>query len=224
MGTHILYLFQQHIVKMAYPGYKTLVERISPLTKHFFKFISKSTVIMKFILPFTAAAFGLLFSSAAAQQVQILYPPNGASVARGAQVPIQIGQPNGQSSWVNVAIALAITSCANSCYPVETSLGSTFLLKALYDPANGSAGVDSNGYYVPNYQNATITIPSNIDLGPAQLGLAFFVIVGASMDPMVASYNLTLNIVDAPSSSNDATAGDQRPTTRSHGRLARLRF
>lgn len=71
-----------------------------------------------------------------------------------------------------MSIAIGLQSCASHCYPASEALG-----VVLY---NGPFQPVYHEYYLPQYQNFTVTIPEGTAAGRAVLGVAHATLIGVS--------------------------------------------
>ncbi|KAG6809476.1 hypothetical protein H0H92_016083 [Tricholoma furcatifolium] len=145
---------------------------------------------MKFNPPSIALLLSALyFKLASSQSISIGYPLNGTSVAAGSKLLVEIDRPDTISSSVEVAVVIGLQSCPTGpCYPVASSVG-TPLYNGPYNPQfqSGSPGK-------PPHQNFTITIPADTPVGKAQLGIAHFMLLGASLYADVQTLSIDLDI------------------------------
>ncbi|KAF8624057.1 hypothetical protein AX15_006072 [Amanita polypyramis BW_CC] len=136
--------------------------------------------------------FFTLVSVALGQSVVIGYPAPGKKVHRGHHLTVEIDQPNSiQGSWT-VGVAIGIASCADPqspCLPASQGL-STVLYNGPYYPK-----LHQPPPIKPRYQNFTVSIPSWMPKGPAQLNVAYAGLFGAAAFPYFQAINQTLIVV-----------------------------
>ncbi|KAF7377898.1 hypothetical protein MSAN_00213500 [Mycena sanguinolenta] len=147
---------------------------------------------MKF---FSSLALSTIFIAGAfAQSVDIGAPADGTTVSAGSNITVEIDKPPTLTGSTEVAIIIGFLSCsgfASGCPPPSEILG-TILYNGPYDPEFHSTG---GGVNDRPYQNFTVTIPSSVSPGPAQLGVAHVALVGAGQYPFLETLNITLNVV-----------------------------
>ncbi|KAG2096682.1 hypothetical protein BD769DRAFT_262208, partial [Suillus cothurnatus] len=137
---------------------------------------------MKVINPLVA----LLFSSIAfAQQVSIMSPLAGTSVSSGKNITVTIGKPDSLSASDEVAVVIAIRSCAwTLCAPQAEALG-----KILYNgPFNPRT---RTGFKQPS-QDFNVRIPQSMSNGNALLTVTHFALVGAGPRPWMELKNVSV--------------------------------
>lgn len=149
---------------------------------------------MKFAL--ASLISSLLIGSAVSQRIAIGFPKDGASVAAGSHITVEIDRPVSSllhiirkpmtdytpPHWqdtltgsTEVAVAIGINSCHNTaCIPSSDVFGS-ILYNGPYNP-QFQMGVSSK----PPHQNFTVLVPSSIEKGPAQLGVFHVSLIGVS--------------------------------------------
>ncbi|EGN95799.1 hypothetical protein SERLA73DRAFT_187021 [Serpula lacrymans var. lacrymans S7.3] len=130
-----------------------------------------------------------LFTSAAfAQSIRIGYPPEGTSVIAGSNVTVQIQLPPTLTNTQPISVAIGLQSCpSGNCLPVADILGD-LLYAGPIQPVYGP------GAYYP-YQNFSVTVPPTIANGTAQIGVAYFSLIGAGLYPFFQLLNETVNVV-----------------------------
>ncbi|KAF8218118.1 hypothetical protein K438DRAFT_1952957 [Mycena galopus ATCC 62051] len=145
---------------------------------------------MKF---FSSLALSALFATAAlAQGTDIGAPADGATVKAGSNITVEIDRPDTLTGSTEVAVIIGFESCVelNFCPPPSSLMG-TILYNGPFDPEFHTDVTPGK----PPYQNFTVTIPSSAPAGAAQLNLAHFSLVGASLYPFLETHNITLNVV-----------------------------
>ncbi|KAG6902359.1 hypothetical protein C0995_001156 [Termitomyces sp. Mi166 len=146
---------------------------------------------MKFKLTFIAATISVLIFAAEAQRAAIGYPPDGTSITAGSELTVEVDRGNSLSSSTEVAVVIAVLSCPTSgCLPVGDGMG-TVLYNGGYDPQYHPEAP----FYKPPHQNFTVTIPSTIPKGKAQLGVVHLSLIGALLAPFIETLNVTLNVI-----------------------------
>ncbi|KAG6809479.1 hypothetical protein H0H92_016086 [Tricholoma furcatifolium] len=140
---------------------------------------------MKLFAPaFAFAAF------AAAQRSSIGLPADGAYVAGGSEIIVQVVRPVSIEGSIEVGIVIGLLSCpVTSPYPCPP-------------PSQEVGSVLFNGHFDPEmheqpgrpYENFTVTIPEGIP-GRAQLSVDRFHLIGGGPSPVLEINNITLNVV-----------------------------
>ncbi|PYH98425.1 hypothetical protein BO71DRAFT_395222 [Aspergillus ellipticus CBS 707.79] len=133
------------------------------------------------------AVAATLAVGALAQNAQLTLPVAGQSVKAGAQLTVQIQRPTPPTNTEEMAVAIGLQSCPDAaCYPTSEMLGS-LLYNGPYDP-------EYHEYYLPQYQNFTVTIPAGTAAGKATLGVARSALTGASEVAFLQFLNQTITI------------------------------
>ncbi|ESK84806.1 hypothetical protein Moror_515 [Moniliophthora roreri MCA 2997] len=140
---------------------------------------------------FTAVlSFILAATTTVAQRANIAVPTMGSNVQAGSTINVEVDRPSFASSAVEVAIVLGIRSCSTMpCHDPEEWFGPAIILY--------------NGPYNPQYslppgvphQNFTVQIPGDIAKGTAQIILAHFNLVGASLGATLQYDSVSVNII-----------------------------
>ncbi|KDR82928.1 hypothetical protein GALMADRAFT_206658 [Galerina marginata CBS 339.88] len=146
---------------------------------------------MKF--SFSTASLSLLLGSISAlsQSIRIGFPSDGASVHAGSKLTVEVDRPDTLTGSTEVAVVIALNSCHNTtCIPPKDILGS-ILYNGPYNPQFQSTAPPSK----PPHQNFTVTIPSAIGKGRAQLAVFHVSLVGAGPEPITEIKNVTLNVL-----------------------------
>ncbi|KAJ3812776.1 hypothetical protein EV368DRAFT_81911 [Lentinula lateritia] len=142
--------------------------------------------------------FSVLFSllaitstSVLAQSANIGAPVDMTEVSAGSNFTVMIDRPDTLTGSTEVALVIALLSCAsNSCPGPSEELG-TVLYDGSFDPQfTTEPGTGS----LPPHENFTLTIPSTFTKGQAQLGVAHFFLLGASVAPVLETFNSTIVI------------------------------
>ncbi|EAW24725.1 uncharacterized protein NFIA_102090 [Aspergillus fischeri NRRL 181] len=131
----------------------------------------------------------LLFLAAtvSAQNVAIGLPAEGENLAPGSSTVVQIQRPNSLTGSQEIAVAIGLSSCADSkCYSSEDVMG-TILYNGPFKPEYHESGL-------PPYQNFSVNIPESIGKGTAQLNIAHVSLVGAGPFPFMETLNRTVLI------------------------------
>ncbi|KAI0260653.1 hypothetical protein BC834DRAFT_533081 [Gloeopeniophorella convolvens] len=145
---------------------------------------------MKFT-PFTLLASAL--SGAYAQNIAIGSPTDLSAVTPGSNLVVQVNRPNSLTGSQEVAIAISIVSCGNGpCDSPSDRLGSV-LYTGGFDPQYPTERTPQD---VPQ-QNFTVTVPSGLASGTAQLTVTHLSLVGAGPYPMFEIKNVTLKVPGA---------------------------
>ncbi|KAL6297882.1 hypothetical protein BKA93DRAFT_831176 [Sparassis latifolia] len=139
---------------------------------------------------FTLACFT---AAALAQSAFINLPVEYDSFSPGDNFTAQITRPDTLTGSDEVAIVIALLSCAGftgGCagLDVTDSLG-TVLYQGPFAPA-----FQPVGFYEP-YQNFTVQVPTSFAAGQASLSLSHFSLIGLGPYPNLEVKNITLNII-----------------------------
>ncbi|KAE9407869.1 hypothetical protein BT96DRAFT_914248, partial [Gymnopus androsaceus JB14] len=97
----------------------------------------------------------------------------------------EIELQNSHTSVTEVALVIGLFSCATTvgtCLVPSEALGTI-----LYDGPPGTTNL-------PPHQNFTLTVPESFATGPAQFGVAYFSLLGASEVPFFETLNTTIVI------------------------------
>ncbi len=139
------------------------------------------------------ATFLALLTVAQAQRVAIGSPLDQTTLSAGQQTVVEIDRPvsvfhdslpvlvylgsqNFQSSAQEVAVVIGIQSCAATpCAPPDGIMGQ-ILYSGSFNPQ-----FDTSNTQKPPHQNFTVTLPSNLPKGSAQIGIAHFSLIGVSL-------------------------------------------
>ncbi|KAG6887756.1 hypothetical protein C0995_013046 [Termitomyces sp. Mi166 len=134
---------------------------------------------MKLNLTFVVTTFSVLFSTVKAQSIAIVYPADGASVTPGSNLTVEIDRPDTLTGSTEVAVVIGVISCPTSgCRSVGDGVG-TVLYNGGYDPQFHTTTAK------PPHQNFTVTIPSTLPKGKAQLGVVHTTLIGTKYLIMV---------------------------------------
>ncbi|KAL6297943.1 hypothetical protein BKA93DRAFT_745099 [Sparassis latifolia] len=119
-----------------------------------------------------------LAATALAQSAFINLPVEYDSFSPGDNLTVQITRPDTLTGSDEVAIAIALQSCASytggcAVFDVTQRLG-TVLYQGPFAPA-----FEPVGFYEP-YQNFTVQVPTSFSTGQASLSLSHFSLVGVS--------------------------------------------
>ncbi|KAH7916228.1 hypothetical protein BJ138DRAFT_593419 [Hygrophoropsis aurantiaca] len=139
---------------------------------------------MKFI---SSLALVSTISVAAAELIRLGYPTDGAVLTAGQSVAVQVIQPEGLGSCIQVGIALAVKNCDTNgvCSDPAKELGSV-----LY------AGPFEGVIPLPGgwYQNFTVQIPEYLDEGKAIFTLTHLCLLGGAPFPYLEFRNASVTI------------------------------
>ncbi|KAH7929596.1 hypothetical protein BV22DRAFT_974682, partial [Leucogyrophana mollusca] len=136
----------------------------------------------------------LLSGAALAQNVYIAAPPDGTTVSPGSDVVIDIQRPNSLSASEEVAVVIAIQSCATGpCTPPSESLG-MILYNGRYNPQVPSQPSGPNAGFQQPSQNFTVQIPSSMRNGSALLTVTHLALIGAGPAPWMEYKNVSLTV------------------------------
>ncbi|EGN95754.1 hypothetical protein SERLA73DRAFT_186960 [Serpula lacrymans var. lacrymans S7.3] len=129
-----------------------------------------------------------LFAGAAlAQNIAIAQPPQGASVAPGSNMTVQLNKPNSLSSSEEVAVVIGIQSCSKSACSAPADILGEILYNGAYNPVYHEP-------QLPPYQNISVTIPASFPNGTAQIGIVHVNLIGAGPMPNLQTLNQTITI------------------------------
>jgi len=126
--------------------------------------------------------------AAAAQGITIGFPPEGQDVSPGQQLTIEVIKNDFIQSTAEAGLVIGITPCPVATFPTGCSpdeLG-TILFNGPFNP-------QLNGRFFS--ENFTVTIPSNISTGDAQIAFARFFLSGLGNNPNIGQANVTVNVV-----------------------------
>ncbi|CAI7601224.1 unnamed protein product [Penicillium pancosmium] len=137
---------------------------------------------MKFLVSLAAIA-----SVALAQNAGIGYPAEGQKLGAGSDTVVQIQRPNSLTGSTELSVAIGISSCASSPCMAPTDTMGTILYHGDFKPVYHESSA-------PPYENFTVTIPSSIKGGKAQINIAHFALVGAGNYPYLDTLNRTIEI------------------------------
>ncbi|KAF8885679.1 hypothetical protein CPB84DRAFT_1788127 [Gymnopilus junonius] len=144
---------------------------------------------MKFSFATTLASLLLATTTVLSQTIAIGYPQDGASVTPGSNITVEVDRPDTLSGSQEVAVVIGINSCRNTtCIPPDEILGS-ILYDGGYNPQ-----FTSNAPFKPPHQNFTVTIPSFLAKGRAQLAVFHVSLIGAGFAPFTEIKNITVNV------------------------------
>ncbi|GFF52441.1 hypothetical protein IFM61606_06430 [Aspergillus udagawae] len=128
-----------------------------------------------------------LVATASAQNVAIGLPSPGENLTPGSSTVVQIQRPNSLTGSQELAVAIGLSSCADSkCYAPEDVMG-TILYNGPFKPEYHESSQ-------PPYQNFSVNIPEAIGKGTAQLNIAHVSLVGAGPFPFLETLNRTVHI------------------------------
>ncbi|KXN82043.1 hypothetical protein AN958_03294 [Leucoagaricus sp. SymC.cos] len=137
------------------------------------------------------AALLLGASAGFAQRITIGVPQDQATFSAGQSFVVEIDRPNFQSSAQEVSVVIGINSCAgfNGECPSPSDTMGTVLYSGSYNPQ-----LVTSMPFKPPHQNFTVTVPPRIQKGPAQIGVAHFSLIGASLSPFLETKNTSVII------------------------------
>ncbi|TFK34054.1 hypothetical protein BDQ12DRAFT_690313 [Crucibulum laeve] len=142
---------------------------------------------MNFLFVYTLAT---LFSVVFAQRAAIGFPNDGTSVTAGSKLLVEIDRGNSLSASQEVAIVIGLQSCPSSACAAPSDIMGSILYNGPFAPK-----LQANATFKPPHQNFTVTIPSTIAKGKAQLGVVHVSLIGAGQAPFLETFNITLNVV-----------------------------
>ncbi|KAJ7149667.1 hypothetical protein C8R46DRAFT_964200 [Mycena filopes] len=140
---------------------------------------------MKFSLPLTLLASLAAVTTAYAQGVVITAPSAGSNVHAGANITVEIDRPNSLTPSTEVSVAIGLMACGSGICPPPADVMGTILFQGPYTPQLVGGHLT---------QNFTVAIPSSFSIGPAQLNVAHFALVGAGPFPFLQTLNITLEV------------------------------
>ncbi|KAF7122639.1 hypothetical protein CNMCM5793_000664 [Aspergillus hiratsukae] len=128
-----------------------------------------------------------LAATVSAQSVAIGLPSAGESLTPGSSTVVQIQRPNTLTGSQEMAVAIGLSSCADSkCYRPADVMGTI-----LY---NGPFKPEYHASSQPPYQNFSVNIPEAFAKGEAQLNVAHVSLVGAGPFPYLETLNQSVVI------------------------------
>ncbi|EPQ51133.1 hypothetical protein GLOTRDRAFT_123360 [Gloeophyllum trabeum ATCC 11539] len=132
-----------------------------------------------------------LVASALAQTIDIGAPASGTTVSPGSSLTVEVDRPNSLTGSEEIAIVIGLRPCYNNyCVDPAEAMG-TILYNGDFNPQYSTEpGTGSK----PPHQNFTVTVPSNIQSGPAILSVAHLSLVGAGPWPMFEVKNTSVTI------------------------------
>ncbi|KAI0061524.1 hypothetical protein BV25DRAFT_1916879 [Artomyces pyxidatus] len=136
------------------------------------------------------AALASLAAAASAQSITIGSPAEGTSVTPGQSITVQVNRPNSLTSSQEVAIVISMLGCSGPCPDPYDALGST-LYAGSYSPQYPANRLP----WDQPQQNFTVTVPSYLSAGTAQLSVLHLSLVGAAPFPLYEIKNTTVTVV-----------------------------
>ncbi|KAL4770064.1 hypothetical protein BDW60DRAFT_193423 [Aspergillus nidulans var. acristatus] len=131
----------------------------------------------------------LTLAATALAQTAGLNLPGGTNLTAGSDVVVQVTRPNSLTGSTELAVAIGLQSCPkNHCVPADEMLGTAQLYHGDFNP-------QYHEYYLPPYENFTVTIPASTPKGMAVVAVAHAALVGASNVPLFEVLNSTVTIV-----------------------------
>ncbi|GIJ81613.1 hypothetical protein Asppvi_000112 [Aspergillus pseudoviridinutans] len=128
-----------------------------------------------------------LAATVSAQNVAIGLPSEGENLTPGSSTVVQIQRPNSLTGSQEIAVAIGLSSCADSkCWTAAEVMG-TILYTGPFKPEYHESSQ-------PPYQNFSVNIPEAIGKGKAQLNIAHVSLVGAGNFPYMETLNRTVLI------------------------------
>ncbi|KAJ4490117.1 hypothetical protein J3R30DRAFT_3277245 [Lentinula aciculospora] len=133
----------------------------------------------------------IAITSVIAQSANIGAPEDMSQVAAGSNFTVTIDRPDSLTGSTEVALVIALLSCASNPCPGPSEELGTVLYNGPFDPEfTTEPGTTS----LPPHENFTLTVPSAFSKGNAQLGVAHFYLLGASVAPILETFNTTIVI------------------------------
>ncbi|KAL6232793.1 hypothetical protein BDW75DRAFT_242630 [Aspergillus navahoensis] len=131
----------------------------------------------------------LTLAATALAQSAGLQLPGGTKLTAGSDVIVQVTRPNSLTGSTELAVAIGLQSCPNTeCIPAVEMLGTAQLFHGDFNP-------QYHEYYLPPYENFTVTIPESTAKGKAVVAVAHAALVGASNMPLFEVLTSTVTIV-----------------------------
>ncbi|KAF9445455.1 hypothetical protein P691DRAFT_675614 [Macrolepiota fuliginosa MF-IS2] len=127
-------------------------------------------------------------TAALAQRVAISAPLDQAHLTAGQSTVVEIDRPDFLSSAQEVAVVIGVQSCVTRCPAPSDTMGQV-LYSGSYNPQRDPANRTKQPF-----QNFTVTVPSNLPKGPAQIGVAHFSLIGAGLMPFLETTNVSVII------------------------------
>ncbi|EEA19865.1 hypothetical protein TMatcc_010007 [Talaromyces marneffei ATCC 18224] len=137
-----------------------------------------------------AFTFVALAAIAGAQQIWLQAPGLNQEVTAGGDLVIEIQSQDAASPYTDIAAAIGIEPWSTG-YVDTVELGQWLLYQ-------GNWSIE--GFAYPQgglYTNVTVSVPSNLPVGPALLSVAVFQVVGASNEPYVQKANVNVTVVSS---------------------------
>ncbi|KAH7920762.1 hypothetical protein BV22DRAFT_1132822 [Leucogyrophana mollusca] len=136
------------------------------------------------------ASVASLVAVAFGQGVIITLPTGGANVSAGSNFLVDITRPNSLSGSEEVAVVIALQSCAaRACSPPSDVLGSI-----LYNGPFNPQAPNPNPDHQQLNQNFTVQVPSGFQSGSALLSVTHVALIGAGPAPWIQYQNVTVNV------------------------------
>ncbi|KAJ7729797.1 hypothetical protein B0H16DRAFT_225176 [Mycena metata] len=131
----------------------------------------------------------LLAATAFAQNIAIGSPADGSTVQAGSNISVEVDRPDTLTGSIEVAVVIAFLSCnGRPACPVASEVLGSILYNGPFNPQFVT------GVSRPPHQNFTVTVPSTVSSGPAQLAVSHFSLVGAGPFTFLETLNITLNV------------------------------
>ncbi|KAK2465748.1 hypothetical protein APHAL10511_002292 [Amanita phalloides] len=125
----------------------------------------------------SAVVLFVLTAVSIAQSIVIGAPQPSTTVTVGQSFNVQIQKPDTLTNSPEIALVIAIASCASSpCLTPQEGLG-TLLYNGSFNPQF------QQGSSLPPLQNFYVTVPNDFPTGAAQLNVANFELIGAELYP-----------------------------------------
>ncbi|KAF5347212.1 hypothetical protein D9758_011044 [Tetrapyrgos nigripes] len=126
---------------------------------------TSSIYTMKFTAPLVFLA--AMATSVFAQNAEFGVPANGANLAAGSSITVEVDVPTPPTPFQDIAIAIGVTMCEQFTCTSPEEFMQFLLYNGTFNPQR-----DPQERTKPAHQNFTLTLPNQ--KGPAQLGLVHF--------------------------------------------------
>ncbi|EJF56659.1 hypothetical protein DICSQDRAFT_71036 [Dichomitus squalens LYAD-421 SS1] len=131
-------------------------------------------------------------AAVAAQGVKIVAPAANTTLTLGETFVIDVERPDSLTGSRDVSVAIGLLSCVDrapsgTCDDIDSAWMMGDILYA--GPYHPVAPVGTN-----EYENFTVTVPGDFQLGPAVLAVAHFALVGELFWPYLEVLNETIFI------------------------------
>ncbi|KAK2465747.1 hypothetical protein APHAL10511_002291 [Amanita phalloides] len=137
----------------------------------------------------SVVVFFIIATVSLAQNIVIGVPKPDTKIHAGSQFNVRIEKPDTLTNSLQIALVIAVASCANSyCLTPRDGLG-TVLYNGTFNPQFRT------GSSLPPYQDFDVTMPSYFPTGATQLNVANFELIGAELYPSLQLLNSSLAVI-----------------------------